>query len=96
MKGRKTIRRQMFETYVAALLVVVVTFIMVYMSQTYQMMQKQITDSMTQLSENVTERLDDEVKQISLLTERIIFSQDVRKIFLRNYRKAKVRRKLTV
>lgn len=80
-KKKKTIKRKMFETYAAALLVVVVIFITVYMSQTYRMIQEQVDDSMVQLSVNVDERLTDEIRQISNLTERITFSKDVRELF---------------
>lgn len=80
-KKKKTIKRKMFETYVAALLVVVVVFIVVYMNQTYRMIQEQVDHSMVQLSGNVEERLTDEIRQISNLTERITFSKDVRELF---------------
>lgn len=78
---KKKIKQRMFETYVWALVVIVAIFMMVYLLQTYQMMHEQITDSMKQLSGTVTERLDDEIKQLSLLSERITFSADVREIF---------------
>lgn len=80
-KRKKKIKQRMFETYVCALIIVVTVFIVVYLTQTYRMMQDQITDSMKQLSGNVVDRLDDEIQQLSLLSERITFSEDVRRIF---------------
>ena len=80
-RKKKTIREKMFETYVLALLVVAIAFIVFYLTQTYQMMRSQITDSMSQLSANTAERIDDKFRQISALSERIVFSSDVRHLF---------------
>ena len=82
-KRKKTIKRKMFEMYATALLVVVMVFIIVYTTQTYRMMQEQLDNSMIQLSQNVENRLDDEIRQISNLSERITFSKDVRELFFK-------------
>lgn len=73
----------MFETYAAALLAVVVVFILVYMAQTYRLLRTQMNDSMSQLSANISTRLEDEVRQISNLSERITFSPGVRELFFK-------------
>lgn len=81
MRRKKTIKQKMFETYVLALLVVVVCFIAVNLTQSYRIMKNQITDSMTRLSGNVAERVNDSIVRLSRLSERIVFSSDVRQLF---------------
>lgn len=81
MRRKKTIKQKMFETYVLALLVVVMLFIAVNLTQNYRIMKSQITDSMTRLSGNVAERVNDALVQLSRLSERIVFSSDVRQLF---------------
>ena len=49
--------------------------------QTYALMKDEVTSSMMQLSGNIGERLDDELQRNSLLSENIVFSRDVRRIF---------------
>ena len=73
-KKTNSIQRNMFYAFAAVLAVVITVFIAVYIMQTYVLMKDEVTSSMLQLSGNIGERLDDELRQNSLLSEKIVFS----------------------
>ena len=77
-----SIQKNMFYAFAAGLTIVITIFLCVYMMQLYVMMKDEVTSSMQQLSGNIGERLDDELRQNSLLSEKIVFSNEVRKLFL--------------
>ena len=81
-KKTNSIQRNMFYAFAAGLAVVITVFIAVYIMQTYVLMKDEVTSSMLQLSGNIGERLDDELRQNSLLSEKIVFSNEVRRLFL--------------
>ena len=76
-----SIQKNMFYAFAAGLAVVITIIITVYIMQTYALMKDEVTSSMMQLSGNIGERLDDELQRNSLLSENIVFSRDVRRIF---------------
>lgn len=78
----RSMRSRMFISFSAVLLTVILAFLAFNAAQTYQTLRKDLSVSMQQIALAVARELDDEMRQLSLMTERIVFSTQLREAIL--------------
>ena len=69
---------RMFATYAAVLLVMVIVFVALYARRTYTATRGDLVDNLEQVTAGISGQLDSEVRQLSLISERIVFSGQIR------------------
>lgn len=78
----RSMRSRMFISFSAVLLTAILGFLAFTAAQTYQTLRKDLSVSMQQIALTVARELDDEIRQLSLMTERIVFSTQLREAIL--------------
>ena len=77
-KKTRSLGYRMFLSIAMVLLAFILAFVAVNVMTTFGTMRKELSSSMEQLAINVIQQLDDDIRQLSLLTERIVFSGQLR------------------